>query len=213
MHNRCFIDYSVFDINISKTVFENNSGSNGGVMFFNETSHDTNGINDDKYSLNITDSIFKKNNAYYFGGAIFSNFDITHIEYYKVLNVSFIENHAYAGGAIYLNNINNNSNNTFCELKNDNIEYEGNTATSHGKDFATSPYLIELSTNKNKKFEITSGTTFPLEFTLLDKFGQKIIDISKYYSNIILNIKNIKDDFNSDIKIVRNICYFTKGNS
>ncbi|OUM59253.1 hypothetical protein PIROE2DRAFT_15246, partial [Piromyces sp. E2] len=216
----CFMEYDKIDINISKTIFENNSGLNGGVMYFNETLHNIrsndDNINDNdnnKYLINIRDTIFKNNNADYFGGVIYSNFDLTYLKSYKVSNTSFIENHAYAGGVIYLNNCNSNTNKTFFKLCGDNITYDKNTAISHGKDFATSPYLIQPLFNNTTIIEKKSGMTFPLNFKLLDKFEQQIIDISKYYSNIILNIKNSNSsDINSIYsKIIGNVCYFSKG--
>ncbi|ORX40393.1 hypothetical protein BCR36DRAFT_364685 [Piromyces finnis] len=198
----CFMNYNKLSININTTVFENNSALNGGVIYFNEKVRDVN-IND-KYSLKLENIIFKSNNANYFGGAIYSDFNISYLELSTLKNVSFIDNHAYAGGAIYISN----ADNTHFNLNNKSlIEYKNNVAISHGNNFATSPYYVKYINENNKKFDIMSGMTFPFEFILYDKFNQTVTDLYKYYSNIALNIKSVS----SNCKIHGNICNFSKG--
>lgn len=156
---------------------------------------------------------FTRNNADYFGGAIYSDFNSLNLS--KIENIYFIENHAYAGGAIYTNN---NCNNTLFDVYNKKITYNDNKSGSHGDNFATGPHIINNMTQQNlnqNKITITSGESFPLEFILNDEYSQNVYDMSKYYSNIFLKLvqDDDKDDNEElDFKINGNICYFSKGN-
>ncbi|OUM60765.1 hypothetical protein PIROE2DRAFT_13403 [Piromyces sp. E2] len=194
------INLNINNTNIKNNNIKNNGGAflNGGSVYFQKTSDIE--LN---HSIKIIDTQFKNNKAEYFGGAIYSDF--VGLNNLNTKNVTFIGNHAYAGGAIYSNKNCNKA------LFSKNTMYINNTAESHGKDFATSPYIVNFKQSELKNYIVTSGELFPLQFNLTDEFGQIIQDVSKYYSNIILTLTPIIND-DEIILIYGNSCYFLKGN-
>eukprot|EP00833_Pecoramyces_ruminatium_P007738 jgi/Orpsp1_1/1181770/evm.model.c7180000078520.1 len=199
----CFSNIGDLNINITSSVFCNNYAMNGGVIYFNKKLSNNN-IN----NINIADSVFSKNNAKYYGGVIYSNIEALNLS--KISNTTFNENHAYAGGILYLNNINNY---TFFDVKdkNKNIKFIDNISESHGNEFASGPSVKTLITGKTKEITVRSGEIFPLEYKLIDEFDQIIKDISKYYSNIILKIYNDDENENEKNILYGNTCHFFKG--
>jgi len=118
---------------------------------------------------------FIKNKAEYFGGAIFS--DYNNLINSNIKNTSFIENYAYAGGAIY---IKQHLNYSLFNIYDNNISYINNTSESHGPNVATDPYIIKLIDNSDlKNLTITSGESHSLKFQLFDELDQTIFDYSK----------------------------------
>jgi len=201
-------------MNISSCIFENNNAMNGGAIYMDENIIKNNisiDNNDIIRNIEIKDTVFIKNNVQYYGGAIFINSKI--YDESNIRNISFIDNSAYAGGALYMNG--DNISILYQNNDDDNIRYINNTSESHGNNVATGPYFI----NHLHLDDITikSGETIPLNFILTDKFNQTVNDISKYYSNIILNINIDEDEGNyldidqNNFKIMGNICNFSKG--
>ncbi|OUM67071.1 hypothetical protein PIROE2DRAFT_5559, partial [Piromyces sp. E2] len=186
-----------------------NNAISGGAIYMNESSIKREN-SDNTIKIDIKNTLFFKNKAKYYGGAVYS--DINEFDTLNIKNVSFIENNAYAGGAIYING----SNASLFQYNNENFSFKNNTSESHGNDLATGPYLINYSLNLNQT-SIKSGEALPIEFTLTDKLNQTVNDMSKYYSNIILSInidKNEEEGYeyeNNDIKIIGNVCNFSKG--
>jgi len=212
---RCFDKLDYLNLTITSSIFEENRAQNGGAIYFNEGINDENNNNNNNInnnnnnnnSITIKDTTFKNNIADYFGGAIYSDYEelyITNIE-----NVEFISNKAYSGGAIYTSN---NKNKTLFDVYNKNINYIDNIAESHGNDYATDPYMINLINENIRNIVIKSGSTFSLEFDLKDQFNQYVNDISKYYSNIGLETYITNDNINqTDYAMLKNTCYFYRG--
>ncbi|OUM67073.1 hypothetical protein PIROE2DRAFT_5561 [Piromyces sp. E2] len=195
------------NMKIISTIFEKNYASYGGSIYLKQL-----GNNHYRNNILILNSKFIKNQAKYFGGAIYSDsvyFNSLNLTEGK--NVSFTENHAYSGGALYFNNIDNVDSFLIKESL-DKLSYNNNTSESHGNKYATNPYSINTVSYNSKEIIIKSGELFPLEFILVDKFNQTVYDISKYYSNVMLTIydEDITKNEN-DIKIEGNTCNFTKG--
>ncbi|KAG4088500.1 hypothetical protein H8356DRAFT_1280889 [Neocallimastix lanati (nom. inval.)] len=193
---------------ILSSVFENNYGINGGVIYFGQSNNHLN-----KNTIELVDLIFNKNRAEYFGGVIFSDYE--YLNFQNIRNVTFTENHAYAGGVVYIDNENskndeNNIENKFIFMENKNFKYIHNTAESHGNNYATDPYMTDLLKSDINNFVIKSGDSFPLKFNLTDEFNQIIKDESKLYSNMGLKISIANED-NNKYKLNGNMCFFSNG--
>lgn len=189
-------------MNINSTIFENNVGLNGGAIYFNQsTKKNIDG------SFNIVNTTFINNEAFYYGGAIYSDYEGLNLS--KIQKVNFRENHAYAGGALYTNK---NSEYTLFNVYTNEIQYQNNTSESHGINFATAPYTIIESGQilSDDILKMTSGEGYSFQFYVIDEYDQKVRDISKFYSNIILKITNENQD-NERIKFINNECYFSEG--
>jgi len=213
-YTSCLIDFDELNLKISSSIFENNQASYGGAFYLSNSITNYN-ENNNKYAIEIMDSQFIDNKAEYYGGAIFFNFNGLDLSNMK--NSSFIRNHAYAGGALYIDDTNYKLIEENDE--NQNNKFINNTFDSHGEVYATGPYLISLDNIKVN--EITVGNMLNLKFNLTDKFNQIVHDISKYYPNIILNTKFTinadnsnfdNEDVNDIVKLTGNSCTFTKGN-
>eukprot|EP00833_Pecoramyces_ruminatium_P016426 jgi/Orpsp1_1/1190458/evm.model.d7180000079107.1 len=155
-------------------------------------------------------SNFEENQAKYFGGAIYIEFE--ELININIVNTTFTSNRAYIGGAIYDTNGYYSS---YDMIKN-NITFTENHSDSHGTDYATKPYYINLTSEiVNNEFLINSGDLRPLEFEINDKFNNTVMDSSKIYSNIVLNVKIDETENNSNItnniKLVKNSCNFSNG--
>ncbi|KAL6625859.1 hypothetical protein U3516DRAFT_794237 [Neocallimastix sp. 'constans'] len=154
-------------------------------------------------------SKFIKNSSKVFGGAIYS--DLFGMQTLNMVNTEFINNFAYIGGTIYINHIKGKPT-IEKSLRNQNIKYINNTSESYGDIYATKPDRIILNNMKSDEIIIKSGEIYPLEFLLLDEFNQIVIDDSRYYTEIYLEINKISDEKNEDnIKINGNDCIFTRG--
>jgi len=193
---------------ILSSVFENNYGINGGVIYFGQSNNHLN-----ENTIELVDLIFNKNRAEYFGGVIFSDYE--YLNFQNIRNVTFTENHAYAGGVVYIDNENskndeNNIENKFIFMENKNFKYIHNTAESHGNNYATDPYMTDLLKLDINNFVIKSGDSFPLKFNLTDEFNQIIKDESKLYSNMGLKISIANED-NNKYKLNGNMCFFSNG--
>jgi len=128
-------------------------------------------------------------------------------------NVTFKENHSYAGGAIYLNNINSiNNSSTLIDIYKKNTTYYQNIVESHGNDIATGPRIVNLLTTNSNKIELLSGEHHSLQFNLTDEFNNTIFDIAKYYSNVFLTLDFEDQNEYLNNKIIGNSGYFSKGN-
>ncbi|OUM60769.1 hypothetical protein PIROE2DRAFT_13407, partial [Piromyces sp. E2] len=171
-------------------------------------------------NLNIESSIFEdnesSNGAEYFGGGIYSDF--VGLKSSKLNNVEFTKNYAYAGGALYTTN--NNEETMFNVYDKENVIFNNNTSESHGNNYATGPYMINLMSEVNQ-VSITSGELYPLKFNIVDEYNQLIYDYYKYYSSIYISVENYdynneEDSYynnNDDIhenKMTGNICIFSK---
>ena len=124
--------------------------------------------------------------------------------------MEFISNKAYSGGAIYTSN---NKNKTLFDVYNKNINYIDNIAESHGNDYATNPYMVNITKGNTGRIVVKSGVSIPLEFDLKDQFNQYVNDISKYYSNIGIEAYITDNDiyYAEDYTILKNTCYFYRG--
>jgi len=246
-------------MNISSSIFENNIAVNGGAIYIGEKLD--NKLN---HTISIYDTKFINNQALHFGGAIYSEFDDIKLLIEK--NLQFIENHAYAGGAIYINNNNNkainksntdiNTNTTiitsnnkiitrnfnenfnisnysyFAEennninsiinsenaydiinvlRNNNNIIYSNNTSESHGENYASGPYLINQSFDYGNHSRFGSGESFPLSFNLVDIFDNEIVDVSKYFQSIELDLDIEYNNTDIVSRVSGNRCFFDKG--
>ncbi|ORY72859.1 hypothetical protein LY90DRAFT_636981, partial [Neocallimastix californiae] len=204
----CFTDIDSLNMKIKSSLFENNYGINGGVMYFKQFNNHLN-----ENPIELIDLIFKKNKAEYFGGVIFS--DNEHLNIQNVKNVTFTENYAYAGGVIYLNNENNEIiKNDLLYVNNKNFIYINNTAESHGDNYATDPYVIDLINQDIYNIfnrTIKSGDSIPLKFNLYDEFNQTINDASKLYSNLGLKINILNNNDSNNYKLYGNSCFYSNG--
>eukprot|EP00833_Pecoramyces_ruminatium_P000369 jgi/Orpsp1_1/1174401/evm.model.c7180000049960.1 len=111
-----------------------------------------------------------------------------------------------------MNNENNN-NYKLINVNDKNIKYINNTSESHGNNYATDPYMINLLTENIENITLKSGDLFPLKFNIIDEFDQIIEDMSKLYSNIILkmDIENLDENNKKNIKLIGNMCFYSKG--
>jgi len=192
------------NIIIKSCLFKENNALNGAALYINSNSSI---INKNNSTIDLIDTKFIKNKSNYFGGSIFVNY--TNFKNVNMYNLEFTENYAYAGGAIYINYFDNKN----ILLNTENIIYTNNSAESYGNDYATQPYIIK-SKEKNERKELFSGDSLPLEFELYDNFDQQIKDVSKIYSNIIINVVLDKEnEYNDDdINMLQdNSCFFNEG--
>ncbi|ORY18280.1 hypothetical protein LY90DRAFT_517451 [Neocallimastix californiae] len=197
----CFMNIDDSRIKISSSSFINNYALNGGVMYlYDRKLNDIKKNND--FILEIYDSSFIKNNANYFGGVF--NIEANSLKILNMKNLNFTKNSAYAGGILYSNTIN------FNNFQKDIISMN-NIAESHGNEYASSPYMVNLNTTNSNEISVKSGDKYPLTFVLKDKFNQTVTDVSRYYSNMILTIYDDNDKNIENIKITGNICSFSKG--
>lgn len=189
------------DVLIESSVFINNYGLNGGAIYIYSDN-----FNESNNTFLLKNTTFLENKAKYMGGSIFINYD--KINFKGIDKVNFEMNKAYAGGAIYINNTN-----IPFKLENDYI-YVNNLAESHGNEYASIPYKIELISHESNEMTLISGESCHLEFYIYDKFKNIIIDYSKIYSNLSVRAYNNNTNFeeNVDYKIYGNICYFSQGN-
>ncbi|ORX65789.1 hypothetical protein BCR32DRAFT_250582 [Anaeromyces robustus] len=209
----CISSIENMNIDITSSIFENNQAINGGAIYLNKDSNNNNNKNNIKLnnnveidrSISVHDTTFINNKAKYFGGVVYLDCDNINLSNFK--NVSFIGNNAYAGGLLYINNNNNNNNTLFDPSSDKTLKLLNNTSESHGDHFATGPYRTNLINNESYEINVKSGEIISLDFVLVDKFNHVVKDISKYYSNIILDINN---NINN-VKISGNVGYFTAG--
>ena len=206
---------------ISSSLFENNNAFYGGAIYlYQENNYIEDGTssnnNDENINFEITDSIFQNNNANYYGGALFINTKSINLNNLK--NNTFIGNKAYAGGAIYTSidkiNDSNNEKNIKSQFKSNKVNFDNNISESHGNDYASNPLMINTvlsSTNKNGN-KIKSGETYSLSFNMTDIYGQIVKDMSKYYNNFMISLKNKNEEnSNDDIILTDNNCIFSNG--
>jgi len=203
---------------INESIFNNNNALNGGVIYLNIIKNDNKTIkNQNKNDVEIMNSLFIENKAEKFGGAIYSDF--INMNIFNITNSSFVENNAYAGGAIYINDFddvddddNNNKENLLSNYEDffNDIKFINNTSDSHGDDYASKPYKINLISPQSEKLMIRNGDHISMDFNLIDMFNQTIQDVSKYYSNIMLNMVYDSNIYNN-IKVVGNGCIFSRG--
>jgi len=208
--NRCLIDYSNIKFNLNDSSFEKNNGKYGGALYFDSNhSHNTDNHSNEIIFENVT---FKENYVNYFGGAIYSkNNELNSL---KSTNVIFNENQAgVAGGGVFIFNTNSN----FQNIPYESFDFNNNKANSHGDDIGTSPSLIKfkndnstISVDDHQEYTISSGSYFPLKFSLYDNFNNLIKDPNNYYSNIIINISLQNNTKNYKSK--GNVGSFSKGN-
>jgi len=199
-------------LNISSTHFHNNHGLNGGAIYFGQPLSDNYNV-----LMEIEDTLFTNNEAKYFGGSIYLEF--IDLNFLNIKNLNFSMNHAYSGGAIYIENTKiqnynrNRNKNIYLNInENKNITYHYNLAESHGDNYATGPYKIIHEIKNPNDLTFISGEEYQLKFVLKDIFNQTITDISKYYRNIILNLNMTIIEGSGQNKIIGNTCYFSKGN-
>ncbi|ORX79567.1 hypothetical protein BCR32DRAFT_269398 [Anaeromyces robustus] len=201
----CFINNDSINMKIFSSIFKNNYGLNGGSIYIHKMINKTGELIDN--SIEIYDTQFINNKAEYYGGAIYIGNEL--INDVKVRNTFFIGNHAYAGGAIYTNNIYKK------ELFKSNInnKFQNNTSESHGVNFATDPFMISLISPKVNNLTISSGEGSLLKFSLIDEYGNIVQDMSRHYNigSLKLNIENSLLKKSVDYDITGNVCYFSKG--
>ncbi|ORX55891.1 hypothetical protein BCR36DRAFT_280888, partial [Piromyces finnis] len=196
----CIIESDSLNLKIESSIFENNYAVNGGAIYLSS--------NNNNNRIEIRDIQVKNNKATYFGGGIF--FDYINLNNTFFNNVKINNNKAYAGGGMYINNTISNLPLNFENYdKDEQISFENNLSESHGNNYATNPYIIKLNSEKSNHFEIIGGESINIEFSLYDKFIQEVIDLSKLYSNINLNV-SLNDDDN-EYKVIGNVCTFLKG--
>jgi len=200
---------------INESVFYNNNALNGGVIYLSIIKNDSKTLkNQNQNKIEIMNSLFIKNKAEQFGGAIYSDF--INMNIFNITNSSFIENNSYAGGAIYINDFDDDDNNneesllSYYEDFFNGMKFINNTSDSHGDDYASKPYKINLISPQSEKLMIRNGDHISMDFNLIDMFNQTIQDVSKYYSNIMLNMVYDSNIYN-DIKVVGNGCIFSRG--
>jgi len=211
--------------NLNTNIFRNNHGINGGALYIssnenikNRINESSNKIRDINNDINFENNIFSENKAENFGGAIYSTFNKLYLT--NSVNNSIIENNAgIMGGGVYTPNLKDQ--NMFDITK---FLIENNKVNTHINDYSTKPYSISLNSSiENNKYEIISGDSISLKFSLLDEYENLIEDITKYYTSLTLKLilKNInKDDDDDDesylfkdYRMMGNIGTFIYGNS
>jgi len=200
---------------------------NGGAIYLSEDYINEENLKDINKSLSIENNILEENVADYYGGAIYVDSYTLNVE--KHYNNTIINNDAgIFGGGFYFYNFNLN-NITFSNLFKDS-EVENNTVGSNIENFSSRPMYISLNnTIENNVINVEAGDYISLIFTLRDKFYNKIMDISNFYSVITLKLLLIKrdndqyfydddddnyyydDENNKKYKILGNICNFING--
>ncbi|ORX44484.1 hypothetical protein BCR36DRAFT_359576 [Piromyces finnis] len=201
-----FSKFQELHIRINSSIFENNHSFNGGAIYIDYFEKESD------CEIELLDSKFQHNTADYFGGSVYSS-----CKSILISNSSFINNHAYSGGGIYIETINDVEKiNQFKEIKS---TFINNTSYSNGNDFATRPNKINLVSSSRNEITMKSGESYKLTFKVADEFDQIIYDELKYYENINLKIDLVERENNNnlnsisrdDIKIIGNRCSFSKG--
>jgi len=154
------------------------------------------------------------NTANNFGGGIYSEFKLNGIN-----NIITGNKAGIMGGGIYIPKYLNEPIN--CSM---NCTIRNNKVNSYNDDYSSIPYSISLSTELKEIYtNITTGTFFPLLFRVNDIFGNKLNDVTKYYSSMILkvilkneNFENVNvnyknSDFNSNYDLKGNIVSLING--
>lgn len=148
--------------------------------------------------IDIKNSVFNNNKARAFGGAICSS-----LKNYYFTNTKFEDNKAdVAGGVLFLNNeiINEKD---IITINRDNVFVNKNTAKSYGNEYASYPSQVILQKG-TYNVTIYSGGAIFLSFKVIDYFGSKVMDISRYFDDLSLLIEVTPE--------LRNDTYFLQGN-
>ncbi|OUM63939.1 hypothetical protein PIROE2DRAFT_61010 [Piromyces sp. E2] len=201
------------EFNLISNNFDGNKAKNGGALYFK------NGKNIDNINnrpINIENNNFNNNMADYFGGAIYSEYSKLFLA--SITNNVIKDNNAgIMGGGIYSpKSIDKNL------FRVEDNFYENNKYD----DYATGPAYIELDKSKikidnNETISLKTGDRLPLSFIMKDEFNNIIVDVTKYYSSIILKVilqrkdKNeIEEEEDSDhyYHLTGNIGTFSRGN-
>ena len=190
-------------LELLSNIFSKNKGENGGALYFGMEK------NNDVYenrTLNIEDNIFTENEAFNFGGAIYSEYN--KLKFASINNNKISHNVAgIMGGGIYSKNA--------IDLAG--YEFYNNTNNSILENYISKPSYINLNTKLSQNIELNVGEYLPLAFTLYDDFGNLIIDITKYYLLLTIKLVLIKDNDNltndeiNNHYLIGNIGSFIKG--
>ncbi|OUM63860.1 hypothetical protein PIROE2DRAFT_9529 [Piromyces sp. E2] len=226
----CIDNITNMKLDLISNNFRKNHGINGGALYLssndnenNENNEDTNEIKNINDTINFENNFFEGNKAEDFGGAIYSTFNKLYLT--KSVNNSIIENDAgIMGGGVYTPS--RKDQNMF-DINN--FIFEKNTVNLlQINNYTTKPYYISLdSLDENGKYNITSGESISLKFSLLDEYNQTIRDITKYYSLLTLklslqdiNKNDMRNDKNKNLptkntnfQLTENIGTFVNGNS
>ncbi|OUM63926.1 hypothetical protein PIROE2DRAFT_9457, partial [Piromyces sp. E2] len=176
---------------IKNSTFISNETENGGVLYFGNEINNYD-LNIEKREITINNNIFLENEAYNFGGAIYS--ELEKINLFNEKNNSIINNKAGVnGGGIYITKLDNNNSFNFTSSK-----VLNNTSYGVIEDYAAKPSYITLDTSIEKnKVSIYSGNYLPLTFSLYNANDKFMNDLTNYYSFLTLII-TLEDKLNND---------------
>jgi len=203
------------ELNFNSNNFFNNKAINGGALYFKKSDDSVDIVNNK--TISFSNNIFDKNIAENFGGAIYSEYDKLYLASFD--NNTIKNNEAgIMGGGIYSPY---NSDKNLFDV--DKIIFGKNKMDN----YTTGPANIILNYKKsnidiNKPINLITGDILPLEFQLRDEFNQIIEDITKYYSELTLNVTLTKiykdgeddDDYEDedDYYLNGNLASFSNGN-
>lgn len=215
--------------------FTHNMAVSGGAIYINENKKNKNkSLNNGTTSISMNKNLKKRdnvliikenylynNNAEDFGGAIYSQ--IQDLNYGKFIGNSFIFNKAGIWGGGMISPI-------WDDMERIEVNeriFLNNTVNSFPNDISSKPDSIKLETKFNSNvIEMMTGEHLTLEFSLNDIFDNIIVDITKYYSSLILEValeeKNENNIYRHDDNYVyrdyddfytsTNPSYYLKGN-
>ncbi|OUM59931.1 hypothetical protein PIROE2DRAFT_63458 [Piromyces sp. E2] len=165
-------------LELTSNIFSKNKGENGGALYFGMEKE--NNIYDNR-TISIEDNNFYENEAYFFGGAIYTEYDKYKSASIKNNKISYNKAGVMGGGIYSKNSI---------DLKG--YEFVNNTSSSLIENYISKPSTIKLDTVLKKNTELNTGEYLPLSFTLQDESGNTIVDITKYYSLLTLRFNLVK---------------------
>ncbi|OUM69546.1 hypothetical protein PIROE2DRAFT_2406 [Piromyces sp. E2] len=198
----CLKNILNMNINIENSKFNNNVADNGGSLYIKEDNGDS------KLNFLMKNSIFEKNIAKYYGGAIYTDYSKMYLN--KMIDCNFINNTANIGGAIYTphNKSTGNINNITCIFNN-------NIGKSYGNEYGSSPSRLKLNDLYDKRnYNTYSGDVMSLDLFLYDEFNNLVID-DKYflYTDLTIETKLYNKEYvKNDNTIKKKIIKYTEVN-
>ncbi|OUM65522.1 hypothetical protein PIROE2DRAFT_7453 [Piromyces sp. E2] len=202
---------SIFTENYTKT----NGAQNGGAIYFGKRINST--IDNKDEEIIIKNNIFTENHAYSFGGAIYSEYNRLYKSNTNNNTVTF-NTAGILGGGIF---VPESKNTNMFDISN--FDINNNKVESFHNDFTTKPSKIIIDSDiQDEIINIHIGDQLPLIFTLYDEYDNVVVDITKYYSFILLKLtleyyydeNHLHHDYNGDlqkINLIGNICSFNNG--
>lgn len=171
------------NLNLTSNIFDHNEGVDGGALYLMNKKESY--LNEEENIINIENNIFNNNTAKNFGGAIYSEYGKLYMAKSKNNTISFNKAGIMGGGVYSPKNVDKN---LFINNFSDYTFYN-NTVNYHNSDYTSKLSYILLETNLTEGVpEITSGSYFPLVFSLHDEFGSIVEDAGKFYSGLIIKL-------------------------